>query len=109
MKTYLGIFGAVFLAATAAAQPGQTATPNAKTQSAPMMTESIMTLKPEAPNVIKAHGVTYTGVVPQIIKSKQPLQLINPAAPAQYWANDGNADRATDGHIRGFKLLSFSF
>jgi hypothetical protein len=53
---------------------------------------------------------TYSGIGVQIIKAKNPLQLLNPAAPAQYGSAWDNLDqfRVSDSGPM-LKLFSFSF
>jgi hypothetical protein len=44
----------------------------------------------DAPNRIDVRGFTCTGVVPQAVKLRNPLQLINPFAPLEYGRGDEN-------------------
>jgi hypothetical protein len=110
MKTCLITLLAVGLVGSLAAGPEQPVQPTAKTQlPPPQFSADELTLKTEAPNEIQGRHITYTGVLPQVIKARQPLQLINPAAPPEYWPEHDNADRDSNGNITGFKFLSFKF
>ncbi len=54
--------------------------------------------------------VTYGGAVVKTVRSKNPLQMINPLAPARY--GDGTENLAVDpvtGAARGVTLFSISF
>ena len=54
--------------------------------------------------------VTYSGAVVKTVRSKKPLQMINPFAPARY--GDGSENLAVDpvtGKARGVTLFSISF
>ena len=44
-------------------------------------------------NETAAGGFSLSGIVVQVIKAKQPLQLLNPAAPAQYGSGWDNVER----------------
>jgi hypothetical protein len=71
---------------------------------------SLIVAKPEKPNEIAGHKVVYSGVAVQIIKTKQPLELINPLAPVDNGTRDGNMQRdIITGKPVGFKFLSISF
>jgi hypothetical protein len=52
-----------------------------------------------------------TGVVPRIIRGGDPLQMLNPFAPAKYGTAEENAvlDPDVPGRGDGIKLLSVSF
>jgi len=52
---------------------------------------------------------TYSGIVVQIIKTKNPLQLLNPAAPAEYGSAWDNLEQFTLNGGGGLKLFSFGF
>jgi hypothetical protein len=109
MKTCLTILMTFCLAVGLNAEAGQ---PTAKTEVPPQPVQSLTltVVKSGTPSQVQGHGIAYSGVVPQLIKTKQPLQLINPAAPAQYWQSNGNADRdIITGKFTGFKLLTFNF
>lgn len=50
------------------------------------------------------------GSIPEAIRSGQPLQLINPLAPAEFGSGAENVSRAPDdGRPQGFILFGFLF
>ncbi len=68
--------------------------------------------QPLKPNTIQGlnPAITYSGVIPQVVKSDNPLQLINPFAPARYGSGMDNLDRdIVTGKERGLKLFSLGF
>ena len=62
-----------------------------------------------APLIVPTSQVT--GVIPRIIRGGDPLQMLNPFAPARYGTAEENAVLDTDvpGRGDGIKLLSVSF
>ncbi len=65
---------------------------------------------PLKPNEIKTESGTYSGVLPQLVKTDNPLQLVNPVAPEEYGkAKDNTAYDSRDGKAQGIKLFSFSW
>ena len=52
-----------------------------------------------------------TGVIPRAIRSGNPLQMLNPLAPAKYGTAEENVllDSDAPGKWNGIKLLSISF
>lgn len=63
--------------------------------------------KPGKPNEIKGRTKTYSGMAVQVVKTKNPWQLINPFAPAEYGSGWDNAvrDIGTD-RVVGLKVLA---
>jgi len=62
------------------------------------------------PNEIVAGKLTYSGIVVQAIKAKNPLQLLNPAAPARYGSGQDNvANYPFSGTGPLLKLFSIDF
>jgi hypothetical protein len=62
------------------------------------------------PNEIVRGNVVYSGVAVQLVKTSNPLQLVNPAAPAQYGSAEDNVLRdPTTGRAAGLKFLSLRF
>jgi hypothetical protein len=62
------------------------------------------------PNEIVRGKVVYSGVAVQLVKTSNPLQLINPAAPPQYGSAEDNVLRdPTTGRAAGLKFLSLRF
>ena len=69
----------------------------------PIVTEKI-------PNEIKAVKLTYSGIAVEIVKVDNPLQLINPAAPAEYgWAEQNIVWKPDGSKISGLKIFSMEF
>ena len=62
------------------------------------------------PNEIAVGKLTYSGVAVQAIKAKNPLQLLNPAAPASYgsgWDNVVNFPFGGTGPVLKFFSIDF--
>jgi hypothetical protein len=97
------------------------ATTNAVELTTPSTTESDVSLKavqalqqnkpvPPKPNEIKTEKGVYSGVLPQVAKADNPLQLVNPAAPKEYGdAKDNTVYDSRTGQAQGIKLFSFSW
>ena len=67
-------------------------------------------LRPERPNEINRGNVAYSGLAVQLAKARNPLQLFNPAAPAQYGSAMDNLDRdPTSARAFGLKIFSIRF
>lgn len=67
---------------------------------------------PAGPNTIPGLNptITYSGVIPQAVKTDNPLQLINPFAPAEYGSGMDNLDHdIVTGKENGLKLFSLGF
>jgi hypothetical protein len=55
-------------------------------------------------------NVAYGGVAVQVVKAKNPLQLVNPAAPAKYGSAENNVMRESwTGRVCGLKIFSLRF
>jgi hypothetical protein len=54
---------------------------------------------------------TVSGIIPRAFYGGNPLQMLNPAAPAQYGtaAESVSVDPDAPGEVNGVKLLSISF
>ena len=62
------------------------------------------------PNEIVGEKVSYSGIAVQLVKTDNPLQLINPAAPAKYGSPEDNTLRnPIDGKVLGLKIFSIRF
>ena len=62
------------------------------------------------PNEILKGKVAYSGIAVQAVKTRHPLQLLNPAAPAKYGSAEDNTLRdPMNGRAFGLKLLSLRF
>jgi hypothetical protein len=66
-------------------------------------------LKEPKANEVTVGRHTYSGIMVPIIKAKNPLQLLNPAAPAEYGSAWDNLDECTVSGNGTLKLFSFSF
>ena len=64
----------------------------------------------ERPNEIIRDNVSYSGIAVQLVKTDNPVQLINPAAPARYGSPEDNTLRnPIDGKVLGLKIFSVRF
>jgi hypothetical protein len=64
----------------------------------------------ERPNEIKRNGISYSGIFVELMKTDNPLELINPAAPPEYGSSEDNTARdPITGRASGLKLFSISF
>jgi hypothetical protein len=113
MKPFLILFMAMAIG-TAAAEPAhgnQSIKKSAKTETiaaqppaAPVLT------KPVTTNTVVGRRATYSGVVVQIIKTDQPLLLLDPFAPESYGSGEGNILRDPfKRNSDAIKILSISF
>ena len=72
--------------------------------------ETPPTLDELKPNEIKAGPISYSGIAVEIVKLGNPLELINPAAPAEYGFAEQNVIREpADGKVSGWKIFSIKF
>lgn len=54
--------------------------------------------------------IKYSGIIPEAVKIAEPLQLINPFAPAEYGYGEQNLDlNITTQHAPGLKFFSIDF
>ncbi len=104
---------AVLLCALGASVAGaQTTNSNTTLQSVPTLPTPPPqgVLRPERPNEINRGNVAYSGLVVQVAKARNPLQLVNPAAPPEYGSAMDNLDRdPTSGRAFGLKIFSLRF
>jgi len=62
------------------------------------------------PNEIVKGNITYSGIAVQAIKTSNPLQLFNPAAPARYGSAEDNVLRDVMTHrATGLKIFAIRF
>jgi hypothetical protein len=62
------------------------------------------------PNEVVKRGVTYSGIAVQLLKTDNPLQLINPLAPPRYGSPEDNVLRdSITGGVSGWKIFSIRF
>jgi hypothetical protein len=83
--------------------------------SSPNLADQTLELKPARavkPNEIAGTraNVSYSGIVPEVVKTDNPLQLINPWAPPEYGYGEQNLSLdITPRHAPGLKLISVNF
>jgi len=75
---------------------------------------TLLTQRTEKANELRNGKVTYDGMLVQIFKADNPLQLINPAAPPRYGASWDNvvvnpSAAPPDSSRQGLKLFSIGF
>jgi hypothetical protein len=61
------------------------------------------------PNEIAVGRLTLDGIVVEAIKTRRPLQLVNPAAPPEYGSPEDNVVRDPINGRVGLKFLSIKF
>jgi len=62
------------------------------------------------PNEVVSGHVTYSGIAVELLKSHNPLQLVNPLAPASYGSADDNVLRdSVSGRASAWKIFSIGF
>ena len=112
MKTRLVLLSLLAAGTLVAGQPQpKPAEHSVKTTVTPRLNASASATRPtEKPNEIKGLRVTYSGVAVQVAKTKNPAQLINPFAPAEYGSGHQNLDwDIITGKPTGFKFFSISW
>ena len=107
MKTPSMLFMALFAMGASAQQPGEDWLEAKRARSQLEMQPSI---QEEKPNEITTLHLTYSGIVVEVIKMKNPLELINPGAPDDYgWAENNVVRDPIDRHVSGLKIFSIEF
>jgi hypothetical protein len=62
------------------------------------------------PNEIVSGPLTYSGIAVELVNIRNPLQLVNPAAPAKYGSAEDNVLRdPISGRVSGWKIFSIGF
>ena len=99
------------LAALAANAQTESTTPVLESQLTQHISREISRFSIEAKaNEIASGQVTYSGIAVELLKTRNPLQLINPAAPAKYGAPEDNVLRdPISGRVSGWKIFSIGF
>ena len=84
---------------------------NLDTRDARMEREKTPIAQPEKNmNKIVGRRATYSGIVVQVIKADNPMQLLNPAAPEEYWNGQSNVTREPKTErVSGLKIFSIDF
>src|SRR5437899_960062 len=95
MKRLSILFSAVTVLVVNAEPPRTSESLEAKT--ARRVQETPPSLNERKPNEIKAGKISYSGVAVEAIKIDNPLELINPAAPAEYGLAEANVVREPGG------------
>jgi len=115
MKTYLGLLAAVLLTASASGQTTNAPAHRplgADSQISTVSKANPVVLQQSKPNevVSRSGKVIYSGSLVTAIKGGNPLQLLNPFAPAQYGsAEDGVTRSAITGKVDGLKVFGVRF
>lgn len=77
---------------------------------AKLTTAITLSLSEVKPNEVVSRGLTYSGIAVSIWKADNPLQLLNPFAPARYGSWEDNALRdLKTGRVEGWKLFALRF
>ena len=103
MKTLLTLLIAL-AAGSLAAQSQHVDTPTAPAAARP--TRETVATQPQRNDVV-LHKVTYEGFVPELVRKKNPLEVVNPFAPQK--ENEDNVIRERDNKSLGVKLLTIRF
>jgi len=78
--------------------------------SAQRVLETPPTIEENKPNEIQVGNLSYSGITVQVVKIRNPFQLINPLAPMEYGLAEANVVREPDGgRISGLKIFSIQF
>jgi hypothetical protein len=83
--------------------------PSLKTDGKSKKREALVSPKQATTVEIRRGNVTYSGIAVQAIKARNPLHLVNPAAPPEYGSGANNAVRDNKGKVVGLKLFAISF
>ena len=79
-------------------------------QSAGMVSHTNLMFGTLKPNEIAKGSTVMSGITIEAAKTKNPLQLINPRAPAEYGSPEDNVVRdPMNRRVTGLKLFSLSF
>lgn len=108
MKTFIVLL-AMAVASVAWAQTGPA---GQEFKTVPKVANPEVLTPPLKPNTIQGANpaVTFSGIIPQAVKTRNPLQLINPFAPASYGNAADNLDRdIITGRPNGLKFFSLGF
>jgi hypothetical protein len=62
------------------------------------------------PDEIVSGQLTYSGIAVELLNIRNPLQLVNPAAPTKYGSAEDNVLRdPISGRVSGWKIFSIGF
>ena len=119
MKT--AVLGLIFLMASLAVYAQSTNAPTTNTVTAARLPPfelhaagtgqlGVFTLRQPKPNQVFRGKLTYEGSVVEALKTRHPLQLLNPFAPAEYGSAEDNVFRNDiNGQVKGLKLFAVRF
>jgi hypothetical protein len=108
MKNSFTLFFALGIITAHAESTGPSEPMEAKTER--RIEATPLTLEESKPNEIKTGSISYSGAAVELIKFKNPFQLINPFAPAQYgWAEDNVVLEPMSSEAPGIKIFSIQF
>ena len=72
--------------------------------------QGTLTWNQPKPNEIIKGKVVFSGIAVEAVKKRNPLQLINPAAPPEYGSPEDNLVREPpNGHPGGLKIFAIRF
>jgi hypothetical protein len=95
---------------TANAQPADTKGSLESRLSAGLSKASVAVSNVAKPNEIVKGKITYSGIVVQLLKTDNALQLLNPAAPSRYGSAEDNVIKdPINGKASGWKIFSIRF
>lgn len=101
------------IAARAQTQTAPTATTtqdqNAQKSARTPANLNIIYMRPEKPNEIRFDHRSVDGILVHFVKRENPLQLINPVAPAPYTSMDNVVLDPITQKVTGWKFFSISF
>ncbi len=100
---------AAIVVASAQAQPALSGEA-VESQTLKRLTETSALFKEQKPNQTVRGDITYSGILVEAAKVDNPLQLLNPAAPAEYGEAEDNLLRdPITRKASGLKFLSIQF
>jgi len=103
-------FCALLATCAAAAQQQQPADESLQAKAADTELRVAPSIIATKPNEITTVRLTYSGIVVEMVKTKNPLQLINPAAPPEYGSGEDNLLRDPfERKPSGLNLLTIKF
>jgi hypothetical protein len=113
MKNFTILFIVSLTVWGASVAMAQTSPPGEIYKTVPKVPSTEALAPPLKPNTIQNSNnsaITYSGIIPQAIKTDNPLQLINPFAPMSYGNGADNLDRdMVTGRPNGLKFFSLGF
>lgn len=95
---------------TANAEPPGTEGSLESRSSAGIAQASVALSKGAKPNEVVKGKITYSGIAVQLLRTDNPLQLLNPAAPPKYGSAEDNVMRDPISQtVSGWKIFSLQF